>query len=548
MDKRLKDPIYGYIEIDESIVANIIDTSCFQRLKNIRQTSYTPLYSSALHNRFIHSLGVFFLGKKAAKYLTEKIEVLDGIDYEQVKTWANIFILACLLHDVGHAPFSHSGEEFYVYKTNGEVPMLYQELVDTVQNEGFAKEVEQYYNSHAAAPHEIMSAIVSIRQFSEYFNEEETRDFFARCITGYKYRNGGVKNEIKNCFISLLNSSLIDVDKLDYLIRDAYTSGFDSISIDYARLLQALIIVKNKGKYQLAYDKGAISIIENVIYAHDAEKKWIQNHPTVLYDSFLIKSLIGGLTRKFEKENGKMLFSYRSLTDEGAEFGKNGRIRLLDDNDIIYLIKNVYRTGLSDEFFERRSRRHAIWKSEAEYKAIFSERLVGKDYLEMLEMQMEQLAQYFDDKGKLPVINSESMNQLKDEIKEVEENCAIKQADKIVQLEYKPIYLKIMQSLEMCAKKHSQPFNYILLQTNTFKSGFNKKDLEEMIIDFPGIPKKCRFKDVVSSLSGEKSARENMFYLFYERKANTALKPMEIAEALIAVMKEAESEAVLGLI
>ena len=60
--KKIKDPIYGYISIDVDYIKNIIDTPVFQRLRRVMQTSYSPLYSSALHNRFVHSLGVYHLG------------------------------------------------------------------------------------------------------------------------------------------------------------------------------------------------------------------------------------------------------------------------------------------------------------------------------------------------------------------------------------------------------------------------------------------------------------------------------------------------------
>ena len=56
--KQFKDPIYGYINIPKTIVKDIIDTAEFQRLRYIKQTSYLPVYSAALHNRFIHSLGI----------------------------------------------------------------------------------------------------------------------------------------------------------------------------------------------------------------------------------------------------------------------------------------------------------------------------------------------------------------------------------------------------------------------------------------------------------------------------------------------------------
>ena len=77
----------------------------------------------------------------------------------------------------------------------------------------------------------------------------------------------------------MLNSKVIDVDRLDYLIRDAFVSGFHSVNIDYERLLSNLTIIENDNKcYELGYKKNAVSVIENVVYSHDSERKWIQTH------------------------------------------------------------------------------------------------------------------------------------------------------------------------------------------------------------------------------------------------------------------------------
>ena len=62
---QFKDPVYGYIDVPIQLVHDFIDSACFQRLNRIGQTSYTPLYHAALHNRFGHSLGVYHLGKLA---------------------------------------------------------------------------------------------------------------------------------------------------------------------------------------------------------------------------------------------------------------------------------------------------------------------------------------------------------------------------------------------------------------------------------------------------------------------------------------------------
>lgn len=117
-EKSLKDPIYGYIGIEESIMYSVVDTPTFQRLRNIVQTSYAPLYSAAVHNRFIHSLGVYHLGEIAYRAVERSIRGNAKIEeIKELDRYGELFRLACLLHDVGHAPFSHTGEEYYLNLT-----------------------------------------------------------------------------------------------------------------------------------------------------------------------------------------------------------------------------------------------------------------------------------------------------------------------------------------------------------------------------------------------------------------------------------------------
>ena len=314
--KRFKDPIYGYVDIPKNVVSSIIDTPTFQRLRYIKQTSYLPVYSAALHNRFVHSLGVYHLGRKACATLMNNSRTIIDEATLDVRI-EEIFELACLLHDVGHAPFSHSGEDFYI----DEHHTIYNLLVDTVNENVFSSDVDYYHqNVKPAAPHEIMSAIVALKQFPDKFHNDDERSFFARCITGYKYRDTekNAAHAVLNAFISLLNSKTIDVDRLDYLIRDSYVMGYNSISIDYNRLLSSVILVKVQDSsehtpIQLAYHKSALSVIENVIYAHDSEKKWIQNHPVIQYEVFLIQKLLASVKANYRKRTGKDIFSLESL-------------------------------------------------------------------------------------------------------------------------------------------------------------------------------------------------------------------------------------------
>ena len=152
------------------------------------QTSYSPLYSSSLHNRFVHSLGVFHLGCIAASCLEQSI--LNG-DYifadtiEEKEEIANnlfhVFRLACLLHDVGHAPFSHIGEIYYVYYKDGEeeevsVRRLHEKLCKLLNSESFSADLPA--ESDSAAPHELMSAIIGIKEFSGLIGDLESQEFF----------------------------------------------------------------------------------------------------------------------------------------------------------------------------------------------------------------------------------------------------------------------------------------------------------------------------------------------------------------------------------
>lgn len=115
--KVLRDSVHGYIQIPEIIVKNIIDTELFQRLRSIEQTGMRVLYPAARHDRFIHSLGVYFLGGQAYKAFMKNVisrygHILGFSDYWWKKNYL-LFTLACLLHDCAHSPFSHTLEFIY---------------------------------------------------------------------------------------------------------------------------------------------------------------------------------------------------------------------------------------------------------------------------------------------------------------------------------------------------------------------------------------------------------------------------------------------------
>ena len=118
--KQIKDLVHGYISIDDVFIP-VINTPAFQRLKRIEQTSYRVLYPSAGHDRFSHSLGVYWLGRQVFDSIhNNALQISDMNELERKvlkktfnKNLRNAFLAACLLHDVGHAPFSHTCEDYF---------------------------------------------------------------------------------------------------------------------------------------------------------------------------------------------------------------------------------------------------------------------------------------------------------------------------------------------------------------------------------------------------------------------------------------------------
>lgn len=574
--KKFRDPVYGYIEIEENIVHKIIDTAAFQRLRNIRQTSYGPLYPSSLHNRFVHSLGVYHLGCLAFKAIENSLESngksqtkvlgeLRKLLGSKLPAYKQLFKLACLLHDVGHSPFSHTGEEFYANSvSNITLPTesrseeaerynIYRHLAFLTKDPAFSSPAV-----HDAAEHEVMSCIVALEAFGqneEYFQNDEQRSFFARCITGLQY-NGAVgltetaylqmnddeRNAVwidmfQNCLIQLLHSSVIDVDRLDYIIRDASTMGYQSVSIDYQRLLSGLeIIMTDKHNFSVGFHKNAISVIENAVYAHDNEKKWVQSHPAILYESYILQQAIIHIETEI-KDNypdaPATLFSFDSLTGKGSTFAANGEhptmhIRYLGDADLIYLMKNCFPCEYAEEYFSRDTRRLPVWKSEAEFKNLFndSER---KRIVEALTVILNDGTGVKDSVE----ISEETLGKIKEDIDRAQ---SAKQST-LVEFNQKRQEL-ITKLLEIC-QTHGIKKSLVLLSKSYFKSNFSKDTMNQLPMLFPGSINKSRLKDVSATLSSNRDNEGKLVYIFYYPRENRGkVDAQRFAKELLEAFQE----------
>lgn len=286
-NKVFMDSVHGYISVPKCFVEHIIDTRMFQRLRNIDQTGMRILYPTAKHDRFGHSLGVYYLGCRAVDALLDNFskDAYWNIssDHKSVLFWAKnklLFMIACLLHDIGHVPFSHSLESEVIDNSvsNRDAIQFKRELAQLIKDREKDKTEEVSVASIEASEHEQIGARYILEHLSDhiaavyddlikdgYPNAEpdgilyaenydgkilinkDTLDqdicFIARMILGLKYTDYLPEKQIKNCFIELLNSNNFDVDKLDYILRDTKMSGISNINVDIERLLGAISIV-----------------------------------------------------------------------------------------------------------------------------------------------------------------------------------------------------------------------------------------------------------------------------------------------------------------
>ncbi len=212
----IKDPIYGYIRLTE-IERNIIDTFAVQRLRRIKQLAGAEyVYPAANHTRFEHVLGAMYLAGVVADNLPTD---LSAEERQKVR-------LAALLHDVGHAPFSHLFEPFLL--------------------------------KYLGRNHEDMSTwIIASSALGDVIREQ---GFDAKELS--QLAVGKLSNSNKR-FVGQIISGSFDVDKMDFVVRDSYHTGAGYGSVDVFRLIYTMDILDGN----LAVDITALPALESLILA-----------------------------------------------------------------------------------------------------------------------------------------------------------------------------------------------------------------------------------------------------------------------------------------
>jgi HD superfamily phosphohydrolase len=284
---KIKDPVHGYVELEQPLVDEILDTRAFQRLRHVRQLSATTLvYPGANHTRFEHSLGVYHLARTVFENLREQSYFYRDATSAELDDIQRTLECAALLHDVGHPPFSHLGERFL---DTGD-------LLDRLAEHGLQTAFEEAGVGNAplrgVSPHELLGCLLTLREFGDGL-EAMGVDPFDVCahILGYslEYERGG---RWQHGVAAQILHSPIDVDRLDYITRDNQMTGADVLSFDTARMVDAYTAHPEAG---LALSDKALSTIGNYLEGRIALYMWVTQHHKSVYANVLLGELLDQL-------------------------------------------------------------------------------------------------------------------------------------------------------------------------------------------------------------------------------------------------------------
>ena len=335
------------------------------------------LYPGARHCRFSHSLGTYHLGVRAFRHFRENANAsFENVSLEQWDSYGKTFSIACLLHDCAHAPFSHTFEHYYDYQKGKEPSRLQAPLLNAANNDAFANDCTDPAASNPS-PHEKASAILLLTHFSDPVSKLGGDPLLAaRMILGCKHLapNQNV-HKLENCLISFLNGS-VDVDKLDYILRDTWASGVDNVSIDIDRLLSSLSY--DPKSHRAVFRKSALSVLQSVVDGRNYLYRWIFAHHKIVYNQYLIKTAVKKLASLIAPENSDLFLSnFFSLEAfrEDVDIGGGISVHLPTDQDLTVLLKN-HRKDIpeAEEYLFRTHQCKPLWKTSVEFSLLFHDK------------------------------------------------------------------------------------------------------------------------------------------------------------------------------
>jgi len=341
MRKVIRDPLHGYIELDE-LACSIIDTVEMQRLRRIRQLGFSYLvYPGANHTRFEHSLGTYHL----MNVLLDRLGMARDADEE--------LIVASLIHDVGHGPYSHVTEPL-IQKFTGA---SHEDIGYVLSTDGEVKERDSEPSAPTIA--EVVEAYrLDRRKIQSYIKGERTGNRTSRDIS------------------RILNGE-IDVDKMDYLVRDSYYTGVAYGVVDNMRLIQGLdffngeLVITDKGILPAEYLLFSRFLMHPTVYNH---------HTSRIAQLMFLSALEAFINAECESES--------ELKDKAAS------LRMMDDAEISTTLRNAegYPKEMMTRINERRLFKRAIYAKINTLDAAVAEELRDERVRSEIEAEISRRA------------------------------------------------------------------------------------------------------------------------------------------------------------
>jgi len=247
----LRDPVWNNIRVDE-LTLTLVDTEVFQRLRYVRQLGWTYLvYPGATHSRFEHALGTHHLSRRTLALLCEAEDSTSIGEVDQA-----IVRSAALLHDVGHYPFSHALEE-----------------------------IGALHHEDVARP------LITEGSVAEILSSQLGKDAPVRVFDLIRGRS-------ESPLQGLISGSL-DLDKIEYLKRDAFMCGVPYGEIDVDRLTNSLVLVDDPetGRRALGVQEKALSALESLLFAKYQMYRNVYWHHAVRSATAMYKRLVEDAVR-----------------------------------------------------------------------------------------------------------------------------------------------------------------------------------------------------------------------------------------------------------
>lgn len=287
--KVLKDPVHSYIHIHYEVIWNCLDSKEFQRLRRIRQLGGDfQVYPTAEHSRFSHSLGVYEIVRRMVTEV--KSLCVELTEYEKV-----CVMLAGLLHDVGHGPFSHAFE----HVTN---------------------------HSHEEYTAKIILGNTELNAILRAVSEKLPQDIVSI-----------IQHTHENDILNQIVSGQLDADRMDYLLRDSYFTATSYGQFDLERILRTMRVRKtNEGRKVIVVKYTGIHSVEDYIMARYQMYWQVYYHPVARSYEVVFIQLFNRLKDIFKVdkdyfEDMKVLIPFLEKSEVSVdEYFK------LDENSLLY--------------------------------------------------------------------------------------------------------------------------------------------------------------------------------------------------------------------